>query len=158
MSFLFDSVSIPVWLLLLMIVAMIPLFMKLYQLWRGSKEEKEPQMQESQSVLMRLVTIGRSVAPGKPAVDIAKLRNQEQKTNMARVLKVMAPEGDKGMLLQSIADRMSTTSSAAKEAIERLMEKQLIEEVPGISGTKYYLTQTGKNYCASKGLLKAGHG
>lgn len=156
LSFLSASVSIPVWLLLLMIGGMTPLFIKLYQIWRRYRRKERPEMQESQSVFMRLVSITRSATPGKSATAISKAKNHEHKTHMAGVLKVMAPEGDKGMLLQSIAERMNTPPSRVKEAIERLMEKQLIEEVAGISGTKYYLTDVGKNYCRSKGLLKAG--
>lgn len=156
LSFLTATVAIPVWLLILMLAAMVPFFLKLYRLWRRFRGAEQPEeMQEGQSVLMKLVSIRRAAPSGKKATQVAKARTDEQKTNMARVLKVLVGHGETGMLLQSIADRSAIATTQAKQAVDGLVEKQLIEEVPGMTGTKYFLTELGKNYCARKGLIKS---
>ena len=155
LSFLTATVAIPVWLLILMVVAMTPFFLKLYRLWRRFRGADQPdRMHEGQSVLMKLVSIRRSAPSGKKAAPAAKARTDEQKVNMGRVLKVLVSQGETGMLLQSIADRSGIATTQAKQAVERLLDKQLIEEVPGMTGTKYFLTGLGKNYCARKGLMQ----
>ena len=126
MSLFSETVSIPVWLLLLMIVGMIPLFVKLYKLSDRFRRGDIVKEEHGDVVLWKLRTIKRSAAA----------------------------EGDKGMLLQSVADQMKSGTSKVQQAMQPLIDKKLVEEVVGVSGTKYYLTQLGKNYCASKGFSK----
>jgi|GEM_PF-2443154 len=154
LSFLTATVTIPIWLLLLMIAAMVPFFVDLVRVWRRWRRGHLPEMQEHQSVLMRLVNIRRSEPSQKDAAAARKSKTDEQKRHMARVLKVMVAHGETGMLLQSIADRAELLTTQVKQAIEYLVDKELIEEVAGISGTKYFLTPRGKDYCAKKGLIK----
>ncbi len=158
LSFLTATVAIPVWLLILMVVAMMPFFLKLYRLWRRFRGAEQPgEMQEGQSVLMKLVSIRRSAPSAKKAAP-ARARTDEQKVNMGRVLKALVSQGETGLLLQSIADRSGIANTQTKQAVERLVDKKLIEEVPGMTGTKYFLTDLGKNYCARKGLMKQNAG
>jgi len=154
LSFLLVTVPIPLWLLILMIVAMLPLLIDLFTLWRRHRRGHLPEMQENQSVLMRLVSIRRSEPSKKDAAAARRSRTDEQKRHMSRVLKTMAAHGETGMLLQSIADRAELLTTQVKQALEQLEARNLIEEVPGMNGTKYYLSAVGKEYCAKKGLYK----
>ena len=154
MSLFSETVSIPVWLLLLMIVGMIPLFVKLYKLSDRFRRGDIVKEEHGDVVLWKLRTIKRSAAPNNPQADYAKEKSREKKSDILHVLKVMAAEGDKGMLLQSVADQMKSGTSKVQQAMQPLIDKKLVEEVVGVSGTKYYLTQLGKNYCASKGFSK----
>ena len=45
---------------------------------------------------------------------------------------------------------IGTNTTKAKQAMTKLVDKNMVDEVVGISGTKYYLTQIGKDYCRSK--------
>jgi predicted transcriptional regulator len=66
------------------------------------------------------------------------------------VLKIMLKEGEKGVMMQTIADRMGTNLTKAKQAVTKLVDKKMVDEVVGVSGTKYYLTPLGKDYCQRK--------
>lgn len=91
-----------------------------------------------------------AAAPGKPAADLNKEKEREKKDELVKVLKVLLKEGDKGVMMQTIADRMGINTTKAKHAMSKLVDKKLVDEVVGVSGTKYYLTQLGKDYCRSK--------
>lgn len=80
----------------------------------------------------------------------AEKKQQERKVQLVQILKILLKEGDKGVLMNTVADRMDTSIHEAKHAMNKLMEKNLVEEVASVSGTKYYLTQTGKEYCRRK--------
>jgi predicted transcriptional regulator len=106
-------------------------------------------------VLLKLRTLRKTASPSRPPVDIAKEKSKEKKIDMVHVLKIMSAEGDKGILLKAIADRLKISSHKVQEALQQLTNKKLIEEVVGVSGTKYYLTELGKNYCMKKGIIKS---
>jgi DNA-binding IscR family transcriptional regulator len=74
---------------------------------------------------------------------------------MVHVLKIMAAEGDKGVLLKAISDRLEISSHKVQEALQQLTNKKIIEEVVGVSGTKYYLTDLGREFCRKKGVTKS---
>ena len=65
---------------------------------------------------------------------------------------VVAAGGDKGILLKSVVDRVNISNANVQRAVQELVKRKIIEEVVGVSGTKYYLTQVGKMYCMKKGL------
>ena len=50
--------------------------------------------------------------------------------------------------------RLEISSQKVQVALQELASKKLIEEVVGVSGTKYYLTDFGKKFCREKGILK----
>jgi len=155
MSFLTETVAIPVWLLILIIGGLTPLILKLYKLFKTGKQEEIIKEERDNRVLLKLRTLRKSASPGKPPVDIAKEKSKEKKIEMVHVLKIMAAEGDKGVLLKAISDRLEISSHKVQEALQQLTNKKLIEEVVGVSGTKYYLTDLGKDFCRNKGITKS---
>ena len=160
MSFFTQIVAIPVWLLVLIIGGMIPLFVQLYKIvvqYRRDEIAREEHAQEERDNLVRwkLSTLSKSVSPGTSSADIAKEKSKEKKADILHVLKIMTEEGDKGMLLKAVADRLNMKTSKVQQAMQRLIDKKLVEEVVGVSGTKYYLTEVGKKYCLKKGFTKA---
>ncbi len=161
MSFLTETVTIPVWLLILMIGGLIPLFMKMIELfssskWRKSDRETESREESDRRILLKLRTLKKAAPPSKSVLDVAKEKKQEKKADILHVLKIMAAEGDKGVLLKAIADQLNINTSKVQQAMVQLTDKNLVEEVTGVSGTKYYLTDVGKKYCIKKGFAR-GH-
>ena len=154
-SFLTETVVIPVWLLILMIGAVIPLIVKLFKLLIHFRQGEIIREEHSDMVLWKLRRTKQPASRNKSASDFAKEKSREKENDILHVLQNMAAESDKGMLLQTIADRMNTGTSRVKQAMLLLINKKLVEEVVGVSGTKYYLTKVGKNYCMRKGFTKA---
>lgn len=155
MSFLTETVAIPVWLLILIIGGLIPLIVRLFKIFKTDKREEITKEERDNRVLLKLRTLRKSASPSRPPVDAAKEKSKEKKIDMVHVLKIMSAEGDKGVLLKAIADRLEISSHKVQEALQQLTNKKLIEEVVGVSGTKYYLTELGKNYCMKKGIIKS---
>lgn len=153
MTFLSQTVTIPAWLLILMIAAMLPYLVILFKLIYRLKSGETVKEVHSDMVLWKVKTGKASASPSKSVDDFARDKRREKKADILQVLKIMAKEGEKGILIQSIADRMNSTLSKAQHAMKELVDKKLVDEIIGVSGTKYYLTQLGRNYCTSKGLL-----
>jgi len=155
MSFLTDTVAIPVWLLILIIGGLIPLMIKLYKLFmtvKAGKRNEVSREERDQRVIMKLRSLRKSASPSRTVADVSKDKSREKKIDMVHVLKIMAAEGDKGVLLKTVSDRLDISNSKAEQALLELSNKTLIEEVVGVSGTKYYLTGIGKKYCLKKGI------
>ena len=155
MSFLTETVAIPVWLLILIIGGFIPLIVRLFKVFKTEKREEVSREERDSRILLKLKTLRKPASPSQPPVDVAKEKSKEKKIDMVLVLKLMAAEGDKGILLKAIADRLEISSHKVQEALQQLTNKKLIEEVVGVSGTKYYLTDLGKDFCRKKGITKS---
>jgi len=153
MSFLSQSIAVPVWLLILIMVAMLPLLVSLYRLVLRLKRGEIVREEHSEEVLWKIRNEMHAKSPKKTVKEFARDKRHEEKTDIVHVLKIMAKEGEKGILIQSVADRMHITMAKTQQAMKKLVDKQLVEEVVGMSGVKYYLTELGRNYCASKGIL-----
>jgi len=152
MSFLTTSVAVPVWLLILLVAGITPLLFKLYRLVQAFKRGNIVKEEHEDVVLWKIRSSKPSASSKKSSSDLARDKRQEEKADIAQVLKIMASQGERGILIQSLADRMQIKLSKAQFAIGKLVDKKLVEEVVGMSGTKYYLTQLGRNYCSSKGI------
>lgn len=152
MSLLSSSVSVPVWLLILLLAAIAPHFVKLFRLIKAYKKGDIVREEHADVVLWKIRADRPSARPKKSTVDVEREKRHQEKSDIRDVLKIMAKEGDRGILIKSLADRMQANISKVQQAIDKLVEKQFVEEVVGMSGTKYYLTQLGRNYCNSKGL------
>ena len=97
------------------------------------------------------MTTKHSTTPQKPTKNEDKERKeQDDKQNLVQVLKILIQEGDRGVLMQTIADRMGTNRSNTQQAMQKLVKNKMVDEVIGVSGTKYYLTQQGRDYCKQK--------
>ena len=150
MSFLTQTVSMPIWFLIMMNVIMILLLVKLFSLVYRFNRGDIVKEEHSDMVVWKIKTRKPAASPNKSSSDMAKEKDQEKKEELVKVLKVLLKEGDKGVMMQTIADRMGTNTTKAKHAMAKLVDKKMVEEVVGVSGTKYYLTQVGKDYCRSK--------
>ncbi|MEJ2360539.1 MAG: hypothetical protein P8Z75_03795 [Gammaproteobacteria bacterium] len=150
MTLLTHTISIPVWLFLLMLAAMLPLLVKLlsllYQFRRGDIIKEE----QSDMVVYKIRNQRRPAIPKQSSASVDEQKKQEEKTHLIQMLKVLLKEGDKGVRPQTIADQLSLSLSRVQTAMATLIDKNMVEEVSGMSGTRYYLTQTGKDYCRSK--------
>jgi len=155
LSFFTDSVAVPVWLLLIMITGLVPLFMKLVKLVNHLRKGEIVREEHNDMVLWRVRAVKPTARPKISSADVEKEKNREKKDEILHVLQVMAVEGDKGMLLQAIADRMKIGTTKVQQAVKPLIDKNLVEEVTGVSGTKYYLTEIGKKYCIKKGFARS---
>lgn len=148
MAFLSHSISIPLWLFLLMVAAMLPLLVKLsglfFQFRRGDIVKEE----QGDMVVWKIQR--RPAVPRKPGTHANVQKKQEEKEYLVQVLKVLLREGDKGVRPQSIADQLGISLSRVQSAISKLIEKSMVEEVAGMSGTRLYLTQAGTEYCRRK--------
>ena len=154
LSFLTDTVAVPLWLFILLIAGLVPLFYKLFTLVNIFRRGEIVRETDDDVVLWKIRNAKRSAAPKKSSTDITKEqeKQKERESNINQVLMVVAAGGDRGILLKSIVDRVSISSANVNRAVQELVGRKIIEEVAGVSGTKYYLTQVGKMYCAKKGL------
>lgn len=150
MTWLTQTISIPVWLFLLMLAAMLPLLVKLFRLIYQFRHGDIIKEEQSDMVVWKIRNQRRPAIPKKSSANVDVQKKQEEKTYLVQVLKVLLKEGDKGVRPQTIADQLSLSLSRVQTAMARLIDKNLVEEVSGMSGTRYYLTKTGKDYCRSK--------
>jgi len=92
----------------------------------------------------------KSSRPSKSSTPVDEDKDIEKKEELIKVLKILLKEGDKGVMMQTFADRMGVNTTHAQHAMSKLVETKMVDEVVGVSGTKYYLTQSGKDYCRRK--------
>ncbi len=150
MSFLTQSVSIPVWFLIMMNVIMLLLLAKLFSLVFRFKRGDIVKEEHSDMVVWKIKNRKPPAAPKTKQENVVESKEKEKKQDLIHVLKILLKEGERGVLIQTVADRMGTNTSKARHAIDKLIDNKMVEEVVGVSGTKFYLTQTGKDYCRSK--------
>lgn len=150
MSFLTQHVTIPMWFLIMMNLIVVALLVKLFTLVYRYKRGEISKEEHSDMVVWTVKTTKSSAVPKISANDVAKEKERENKQDLVQVLKVLIQEGDRGVLMQTIADRMGTTRSNTQHAMQKLVNSKMVDEVIGVSGTKYYLTQQGRDYCMQK--------
>ncbi|MFP3873582.1 MAG: hypothetical protein ACLFQT_01515 [Thiohalophilus sp.] len=152
MSFLSYSLSIPLWLLIIMVAIMLPTLIKLGRLVYRFKQGGLVKEEQGDTVVWKVQNRVSAPDPKKRAAarDEEKEKAREKKAELAQILKILIKEGDKGVLMKTIADRMGISLFHAQHAMQKLVDKGMVEEVAGVSGTKYYLTQAGKEYCRRK--------
>ena len=75
---------------------------------------------------------------------------QTKKKNIRAVLLEIANCGDTGVLARSISDKTGISTQDTSAALIFLTENNFAELVNSSRGVKYYLTQTGRKFCASK--------
>ena len=163
MSFLFETVAIPIWFLLLLLASAAPIYIKLYKKFHnkyvktGVLQEKLDDVKDATEVKMEVLRKASKNIQAKASAKANEIKEQRKekvdRTNEKKVLKSLAEKGDSGMLLRSIADALNVGSNEATHSLEYLEGKKLVESVNGINGVKYYLTQMGKSYCIKKGYI-----
>jgi len=138
------------WFLIMMNIIVIALLVKLLLLVSRFNRGEITKEEHSDMVVWKVKNRKRTAVPKKSSAKADEEKEREQKGELVLVLKVLLKEGDKGVLMQTIADRMDSSISTAQHAMTRLVDKKMVDEVIGVSGTKFYLTQLGKDYCRSK--------
>ena len=150
MSFLIQSVSIPIWFLIMMNVIVILLLLKLFELVHKFNRGDIVKEEHDDMVVWKIKTKKPTSTAIKLSTEASDEKERKQKEELVQILKILLKEGDKGVLMQTIADRMETNTTKAKHTISKLVDKKMVDEVVGVSGIKYYLTQLGRDYCLRK--------
>lgn len=150
MAFLTQSVSVPMWFLLMMNLIAIALLVKLFLLVSRYNRGDISKEEHSDMVVWKVKTARRAATPNKPIAEPDRDKEEEKKHDLVQVLKVLLQEGDKGVLMQTIADRLGASRNSVQHAMQKLVANKMVDEVVGVSGTKYYLTQQGRDYCLRK--------
>lgn len=165
MSFLLQSVTVPLIILLILIAASTPVFIKLYKMFHRrfistGKLQKtfeevvdatETQFQAVRKATHRIAS--KTTKKQKSQGNGSSQKKTESHAMEKKVLQVLAEKKDSGMLDRSIADILGLDTSKTKQLLGYLEAKKFIESVNGIQGVKFYLTQFGKTYCQKKGYL-----
>ena len=116
MSFLTQHVTIPMWFLIMMNLIVVALLVKLFTLVYRYRRGEISKEEHSDMVVWTVKTTKSSATPKISANDAAKEKERENKQDLVQVLKVLIQEGDRGVLMQTIADRMGTTRSNTQHA------------------------------------------
>lgn len=150
MAFFSATVTIPVWFLILLNIVMVLLLVKLFSLVYRFRRGEITKEEHSDMVVWTIKNRKPAVPTEKSSTRKDDEKERDKKDDMVRVLKILLKEGEKGVLLQTIADRMDMSNTKTDHALQKLVDKKMVDEVVGVSGRKYYLTQSGKDYCRSK--------
>jgi len=166
MSFLFQGVSVPLIVLLILIGTSTPVFIKLYKMFH-SKFIKTGKLQkkldevvvatENQFAVVKQAThrIAANISQSSPAKKPQTPQKKPESHSLEKeVLRVLAEKKDSGMLDRSIADTLGLDPGKTNKLLEYLLNKQFIESVNVVHGVKYYLTARGKTYCQKKGYIE----
>jgi hypothetical protein len=131
MSFLTQNIAIPVWMLILMGLVVLSVIV---------------------TVAVKMFRARRQGSNVTKTAEKNRQRLPDEKGDITNLLQLLSAEGDKGILLRSVSDRLGISTSSAQQAMAKLAQSRMVEEVVGVSGTRYYLTRLGKQYCASKNM------
>jgi len=150
MSFLLQSVSIPMWFLIMMNIVVLLLLAKLFSLVYRFNRGDIIKEEHSDMVVWKIKNRKPSATSKNLSENAAEDKSREKKDELVQVLKILLKEGERGVMMQTIADRMGTNLTNAQHAMTKLVENKMVDEVRGVSGAKFFLTQHGKDYCRRK--------
>ncbi len=168
MSFLFATYQLPLWFLLFVLACAAPLWIKWYQqfyrrfvktgllqrkLSRAGKvaEEKMDELKKAAGDWSKAEVV---TAESIKTPQDSALQNSEQ-PYIKIVLKTLALQGDTGMLIPSIADKLEISSIEIGKALAYLETNRFVEAVQSASGAKYYLAARGRRYCIKRGYIES---
>jgi predicted transcriptional regulator len=134
----------------MMNVIVILLLLKLFELVHKFNRGDIVKEEHDDMVVWKIKTKKPTSTAIKLSTEASDEKERKQKEELVQILKILLKEGDKGVLMQTIADRMETNTTKAKHTISKLVDKKMVDEVVGVSGIKYYLTQLGRDYCLRK--------
>ena len=166
MSFLFETFAVPLWFIVFAFGCAAPLWIKWYKIFykkfivTGRLQKKIKQVSdlaEDKIDVLKKATdhmntnANEKNTTKKPAKG-AEMGSADQ-PYVKIVLKVLALNGDAGMLIQSIADNLDIKRNEIKSSLSYLEKNEFVEAVVGSSGDKYYLAARGKKYCIKRGYI-----
>ena len=168
MSFLSATFEIPLWFLVFAFACAAPLWIKWYKyLYRKFIKSSffkdkfaDSEVFDSEISILQKATDNWN-ASVEHELHTTELKKSKRESDMREevqpyvkiVLKTLALNGDAGMLIQSIADKLEIKSNDIKSSLSYLEENEFVEAVLGNSGTKYYLAKRGKKYCIKRGYI-----
>ena len=169
MSFLLETFEIPLWFLVFAFACAVPLWIKWYQmLYRKfivtgvlqKNIKKAGDAVEGTANILKKATEHRNSSSEhdlNPTSTAKKKREhlvtEAEQPYVKIVLKTLALNGDAGMLIQSIADKLEINSNEIKSSLAYLEKNEFVEVVAAGNGTKYYLSARGKKYCVKRGYI-----
>ena len=168
MSFLTATFEIPLWFLVFAFACAAPLWIRWYKyLYRKfikssffkDKFADSEEFDSEISILQKATdNWNASVEHELKAAELKKSKREHDISSANQpyvkiVLKTLALQGDAGMLIQSIADKLEINSNEIKSSLSYLEKNEFVEAVLGGSGTKYYLAGRGKKYCIKRGYI-----
>ncbi|MFK5915368.1 MAG: hypothetical protein QM484_13435 [Woeseiaceae bacterium] len=170
MSFLSTTFPVPFWFLIFTFACAAPLWIRWYKFIykkafkSGLLKKKFADVTDSVedvSILQKATDNWNTSAEFDRKSKVLKKSKQQHDINSVEqpyvkiVLKTLALNGDAGMLIQSIADKLNIKSNEIKSTLVYLEENNFVEAVVGSMGAKYYLDSRGIKYCIKRGYVKA---
>ena len=169
MSFLFSTFEIPLWFLIFAFACAAPLWIKWYQwIYRKfistdvlqKKRRTEVKENRAKDDILKKATENwqGSEEINLNGSDAQKSRRDNLVTEAEQpyvkiVLKTLALNGDAGILIPSLADKLEVNTIEIKKALSYLEKNEFVESVAGGSGVKYYLASRGRRYCIKLGYI-----
>lgn len=164
MSFLFETFALPLWFIVFAFGCAAPLWIKWYKIFykkfivTGRLQKK---IKKASEVAEEKIDVLKKATEHMNANVKDVLKKSKEGTAMGSddqpyvkiVLKVLALNGDAGMLLQSIADNLDIKSNEIKSSLSYLEKNEFVESVAGGSGVTYYLAARGRKYCIKRGYI-----
>jgi len=169
MSFLLETFEIPLWFLVFAFACAAPLWIKWYQMFYRKfivtgilqkNLKKAGDIAEEKANILKKATDNWNTSSehdlktaGKEKTKREHLVTEAEQPYVKIVLKTLAINGDAGMLIQSIADKLEINSIEIKSSLAYLEKNEFVEVVAAGNGTKYYLSARGKKYCIKRGYI-----
>lgn len=168
MSFLTTTFEIPLWFLVFAFACAAPLWIKWYKsvyrklmslTFLRNRFADSEEIDNEISVLQKATdNWNASVEHELRTTELKKSKRENDISSEVQpyvkiVLKTLALTGDAGMLIQSIADKLEVGSNEIKSSLTYLEKNDFVEVVTAGSGTKYYLSPRGKQYCIKRGYI-----
>ena len=170
MSFLTETLDVPLWFLVFAFASAAPLWVKWYKLFYKKfivtgilqkKIKEASDIAEDRAKILKKATENWNTSE-EHQFETSQLQKKRQENLVSEseqpyvkiVLKTLALHGDAGMLIQSIADKLEVSSNKIKSSLSYLEKNEFVDVVTAGSGTKYYLSARGKRYAIKQGYIK----
>lgn len=170
MAFLTETLDVPLWFLVFAFASATPLWVKWYRAFyrkfiaTGILQRKIREVGDAADEGVNILKKATDNWQAKEeyhseSSELQRKRRENLTTESEQpyvkiVLKTLALQGDAGMLIQSIADKLGIKSIEIKSALLYLEKNEFVESVAAGTGTKYYLTGRGKRYATKQGYIK----
>ncbi|MDH5395089.1 MAG: hypothetical protein OEW97_02350 [Gammaproteobacteria bacterium] len=171
MSFLFETVALPFWVLVFIFGSAGPLWFKWYKKFHVrfiksglllKKFRRAKSTAEMKVDILKKATehwnthsdlSSFSASKNKKRNAPKKKIDPEKKQNVQIILKELAAAGEVGILPKSISDKTGIKTLETTAALNYLTEKKYAEVINSSKGSTYYLTKLGRDYCINKKYL-----
>lgn len=169
MSFLYLTFEIPLWFLIFAFACAAPLWIQCYQ-WiyrkfistdvlQKNRRHEARELQAKDEILKKATqNLQGDEEHNLNRDESNKARRESLMTEAEQpyvkiVLKTLALNGDAGMLIPSLADKIQAKTNDVKKALSYLEQNEFVESIAGGSGAKYYLVSRGRRYCVKHGYI-----